>query len=133
MIYSDFMLQHFFEPKNVGQFSDQELNVGRSQVGSVHNGAVVIFEIKVIADSIAAAKFKAYGNGPVIAAASFATEWVTAKKIQAAGLLTAQLLIQELAIPQLKISAALLVEDAVKQAIADYVHQSALQFTLSSL
>lgn len=116
MKYSQLLLDHFFQPKNVGYF-DATDDVGTGIVGSYQNGAVVQLQIKSVDDVIVAACFKAYGSCPVIAACSYITEWLIQKSLEEACLLKSDLIIQALSIPMLKMHSALLVEDAVKAAI----------------
>lgn len=123
MNYSKQILDHFYEPRNVGIFDINEQGVGTAVVGSYENGAVIHFQLKIKHNLIIAAKFKAYGNCPIIAACSYATDWLIDKTIERAKQLTSLSLMEALAIPELKIHCALLVEDAVKQAIIDYFHQ----------
>jgi NifU-like protein involved in Fe-S cluster formation len=121
MQYSEQLLAYFFQPKNVGEFPSTEKNIGRSKVGNPENGALIYFQIKVERNKIVAAKFKAYGNCPIIATCSYTTEWVKDKTLLQAAMLTSTHLVEVLAIPDLKIHCALLVEDALKLAIKDYV------------
>ncbi len=120
MKYSEAVLNHFFNPKNVGIFDSQEKKVGRGIIGNISNGALIHFQIKVNGGRIMAARFKAYGNCLIIAACSYATMWLENKTLSESKQLKSACLIEALLIPELKIHSALLVEDAVKAAILDY-------------
>jgi nitrogen fixation protein NifU and related proteins len=117
MKYTAKLLQHFYHPNNVGYFAAKEANIGSSTVGSYENGALVHLQVKFKANIVAAARFKAYGNAAVIAACSFATQWVTGKHVSEALQLSAETICSELDIPNIKIHYALLVEDALKDAL----------------
>jgi nitrogen fixation NifU-like protein len=120
MRYSEVVLEHFFNPKNVGVFDSDEKNVGRAVVGNIHNGALIFFQVKIRCDRIIAAKFKAYGNCLIIAACSYATQWLDNKTLSESKQLDSYYLIENLLIPELKMHSALLVEDVIKAAILDY-------------
>jgi nitrogen fixation NifU-like protein len=126
MKYSAILLEHFYHPQNVGVFEDSEENVGRAIVGSHENGALIHFQIKAIDQIIVAAKFRAYGTGPTISACSYATQWLEHKSLAEGKLLTNVELIKELSIPDLQVHCSLLVEDAVKKAIADLINNCAI-------
>jgi nitrogen fixation protein NifU and related proteins len=117
MKYHPKLLQHFFNPKNVGYFDSHEDGIRMGIAGSYENGALIHFQIKLKDNCIEAAKFKAYGNGVVIGACSFVAEWVEGKTIAEASQLQAAKLVEELHIPQIKIHCALLVEDALKKTL----------------
>lgn len=117
MKYSDCVLDHFFNPRNVGSFEPQEKNIGSAIIGAKENGAVVHLQVKVKDRRIVNAKFKAYGNCLIIAACSFVTDWLHHKTIDEANNLDTDFLVEALNIPPLKIHCALLVEDAVKAAL----------------
>lgn len=117
MKYSATLLEHFYFPQNVGVFADSEEEVGRAEVGSFDNGAMIQFQIKAVNDIIIAAKFRAYGASPIIAACSYATMWLQNKSLSQAKLLTNMDLMAALDIPQLQMHCSLLVEDAIKKAI----------------
>lgn len=120
MKYSEKILEHFFRPRNVGNFTVDEESIGRTVVGNYENGSLIHFQIKIYEEKIVAARFKAYGSCPLIAACSYATEWVIQKTIADAKLFTSAELITALEIPPLKIYCALLVEDALMKSIEDY-------------
>jgi nitrogen fixation NifU-like protein len=120
MKYSEKILAHFFQPKNVGLFLSEEEGIGRAIVGSYENGALIHFQLKIKNGLVVAAKFKAYGTCTIIAACSYTTQWVKCKTIEEAMQLTSREIIQELAIPETKVYSALLVEDALKTAIRSY-------------
>lgn len=119
MKYSATLLEHFYSPKNVGVFADSEERVGRAEVGSFENGAIIQFQIKAADDIIIAAKFRAYGASPIIAACSYATMWLQNKSLSQAELLTNLDLMAALDIPELQMHCSLLVEDAVRKAISN--------------
>lgn len=119
MRYSDAILKHFFNPENVGIFGKNEGNVRSCVMGNRENGALIHLHIQVINEVIHAAKFKAYGTAPLIAACSYATKWLHHKSLEEAKLLTSAHLIEALDIPALKIHCALLVEDALQTIIKD--------------
>lgn len=120
MKYGDLLLTHFFNPQNVGEFAFNETGVGRSQLGSYQNGAVICFAIKVKKETIIDTKFKAYGNCPIIAACSYATEWLKNKTLSEVTEFCSEQIMSALAMPRLQVHCALLVAGAVKQAILNY-------------
>ncbi len=121
MAYSDKVLDHYENPRNVGSFSKDEEGVGTGMVGAPACGDVMKLQIKVRADgTIEDAKFKTYGCGSAIASSSLVTEWVKGKTLdQAVGIKNTQIA-QELALPPVKIHCSILAEDAIKAAVADY-------------
>jgi nitrogen fixation NifU-like protein len=121
MAYSDKVLDHYENPRNVGSFAKDEQDVGTGMVGAPACGDVMKLQIKVGADgTIEDAKFKTYGCGSAIASSSLVTEWVKGKTLdEAAGIKNTQIA-QELALPPVKIHCSILAEDAIKAAVADY-------------
>jgi nitrogen fixation protein NifU and related proteins len=121
MAYSDKVLDHYENPRNVGSFAKDEAGVGTGMVGAPACGDVMKLQIKVRPDgTIEDAKFKTYGCGSAIASSSLVTEWVKGKTLdQAMGIKNTQIA-QELALPPVKIHCSILAEDAIKAAVADY-------------
>ena len=121
MAYSDKVLDHYENPRNVGSFDKGDDSVGTGMVGAPACGDVMKLQIKVNKDGIIEdARFKTYGCGSAIASSSLVTEWVKGKKLdEAAGIKNTQIA-AELALPPVKIHCSILAEDAIKAAIADY-------------
>ena len=120
MSYSDKVLDHYENPRNVGTFDKNEINVGTGLVGAPACGDVMRLQIKVEEGVITDAKFKTYGCGSAIASSSLVTEWVKGKTIAEAGTITNSKIAEELALPPVKIHCSILAEDAIKAAIKDY-------------
>jgi nitrogen fixation NifU-like protein len=121
MAYSDKVLDHYENPRNVGSFAKDASGIGTGMVGAPACGDVMKLQIKVGADGIIEdAKFKTYGCGSAIASSSLVTEWVKGKTLdEAMGIRNTQIA-QELALPPVKIHCSILAEDAIKAAVADY-------------
>jgi nitrogen fixation NifU-like protein len=120
MAYSDKVLDHYENPRNVGTF-DGETNVGTGMVGAPACGDVMKLQIKVSDDGIIEdAKFKTYGCGSAIASSSLLTEWVKGKSLTEASLIKNTDIAEELALPPVKIHCSVLAEDAISAAIEDY-------------
>lgn len=121
MAYSDKVLDHYSNPRNVGAFDKSDESVGTGMVGAPACGDVMKLQIKVGESGlIEDAKFKTYGCGSAIASSSLVTEWVKGKTLdQAEGIKNTQIA-EELALPPVKIHCSILAEDAIKAAIADY-------------
>ena len=121
MAYSDKVLDHYENPRNVGSFDKNSDDVGTGMVGAPACGDVMKLQIKVNEQGIIEdAKFKTYGCGSAIASSSLVTEWVKGKSIdEAAGIKNTQIA-AELALPPVKIHCSILAEDAIKAAIEDY-------------
>ncbi len=117
MKYSEKLLTHFYHPKNVGTFPSSEKGVGRGTVGNYENGIIIHFEIKIEKNKVSGAKFKAYGSCPVIAACSYAAEWLQGKSVEQVHQLSSTIIIKELAIPDLKVHSALMVIEAINAAL----------------
>ena len=121
MAYSDKVLDHYENPRNVGSLPKDAADVGTGMVGAPACGDVMKLQIKVGKDGlIEDAKFKTYGCGSAIASSSLVTEWVKGKTLdQATGIKNTQIA-EELALPPVKIHCSILAEDAIKAAIEDY-------------
>ena len=120
MAYSDKVLDHYENPRNVGKFDASDSNIGTGMVGAPACGDVMKLQIKVEDGIITDAKFKTYGCGSAIASSSLITEWVKGKTLDQAGEIKNSQIAQELALPPVKIHCSILAEDAIKAAIADY-------------
>jgi nitrogen fixation NifU-like protein len=120
MAYSDKVLDHYENPRNVGKFDANDLDIGTGMVGAPACGDVMKLQIKVEDGIITDAKFKTYGCGSAIASSSLVTEWVKGKTLDEAGTIKNSQIAQELALPPVKIHCSILAEDAIKAAIADY-------------
>ena len=121
MAYSDKVIDHYENPRNVGSFAKDEAGVGTGMVGAPACGDVMKLQIKVNADGIIEdAKFKTYGCGSAIASSSLVTEWVKGMHIDRAQELKNSEIAEELALPPVKIHCSILAEDAIKAAVADY-------------
>jgi nitrogen fixation NifU-like protein len=121
MAYSEKVVDHYENPRNVGSFAKGDESVGTGMVGAPACGDVMKLQIKVGADGlIEDAKFKTYGCGSAIASSSLVTEWVKGKTVEDAAKITNAEIAEELALPPVKIHCSILAEDAVKAAIDDY-------------
>jgi nitrogen fixation NifU-like protein len=122
MSYSEKVLDHYENPRNVGSFAKNDTNIGTGMVGAPACGDVMKLQIKVDSKTgiITDAKFKTYGCGSAIASSSLVTEWVKGKSLEAAGEIKNTQIAQELALPPVKIHCSILAEDAIKAAIKDY-------------
>lgn len=120
MSYSEKVLDHYENPRNVGSFDKKDQDVGTGMVGAPACGDVMKLQIKVEDGIITDARFKTYGCGSAIASSSLVTEWVKGKSLEAAGTIKNTQIAQELALPPVKIHCSILAEDAIKAAIADY-------------
>ena len=120
MAYSDKVLDHYENPRNVGKMDDSDASVGTGMVGAPACGDVMRLQIKVSEDGVIEdAKFKTYGCGSAIASSSLLTEWVKGRTIEDAGKIRNTEIAQELGLPPVKIHCSVLAEDAIKAAIAD--------------
>ena len=119
MAYSDKVLDHYENPRNVGKM-DIDDTIGTGMVGAPACGDVMKLQIKVQDGIITDAKFKTYGCGSAIASSSLVTEWVKGKTLEQAGEIKNSAIAEELALPPVKIHCSILAEDAIKAAIADY-------------
>ena len=121
MAYSDKVIDHYENPRNVGSFEKDDPTVGTGMVGAPACGDVMKLQIKVDEDGIIRdARFKTYGCGSAIASSSLVTEWVKGMHIDDAVNLKNSQIAEELALPPVKIHCSILAEDAIKAAIADY-------------
>ena len=120
MAYSDKVIDHYNEPRNVGSFDKNDNAVGTGLVGAPECGDVMKLQIKVENDQIVDAKFKTFGCGSAIASSSLATEWVKGKSIDEAMSIQNTEIVEELSLPPVKIHCSVLAEDAIKAAISDY-------------
>ena len=121
MAYSDKVLDHYENPRNVGSFDKNDKNIGTGMVGAPACGDVMKLQIKVDEDGIIRdARFKTYGCGSAIASSSLVTEWVKGKTLDEAGKISNSAIAEELALPPVKIHCSILAEDAIKAAIEDY-------------
>ncbi len=122
MAYSDKVLDHFKNPKNVGTLDKDADNVGTGLVGAPECGDVMRLQIQVDDESqvITDAKFKTFGCGSAIASSSLATEWLKGKTLDEAMAIDNMSIVEELALPPVKIHCSVLAEDAIKGAIKDY-------------
>jgi len=120
MAYSEKVLDHYENPKNVGTVDKSKINVGTGLVGAPECGDVMRLQIEVNEGIITDAKFKTFGCGSAIAASSLATEWLKGKSLDEAVTIDNMDLVEELALPPVKIHCSVLAEDAIKSAINDY-------------
>jgi nitrogen fixation NifU-like protein len=120
MAYSEKVVEHFNNPRNIGSFKQDEPYVGTGVVGAPECGDVMKLQIKVQNDTIVEAKFKTFGCGSAIASSSLATEWLKGKTIREAGRIKNTDIVQELQLPPVKIHCSVLAEEAIKAALADY-------------
>jgi nitrogen fixation NifU-like protein len=120
MAYSEKVLDHYENPRNVGSFAKDDINIGTGMVGAPACGDVMKLQIKVEDGIITDAKFKTYGCGSAIASSSLVTEWIKGKTLEQAGSIKNTQIAEELALPPVKIHCSILAEDAIKAAIADY-------------
>ena len=121
MAYSNKVIDHYENPRNVGSFSKEEDGIGTGMVGAPACGDVMKLQIKVGKDGIIEdAKFKTYGCGSAIASSSLVTEWVKGKTVDQALDIKNTHIAEELALPPVKIHCSILAEDAIKAAVADY-------------
>jgi nitrogen fixation NifU-like protein len=134
MAYSDKVIDHYENPRNVGSFDKNDPEVGIGMVGAPACGDVMKLQIKVDNDTgiITDAKFKTYGCGSAIASSSLATEWLKGRSLEQAGEIKNSQIAEELALPPVKIHCSILAEDAIKAAIADYKQKHDITNTVSS-
>lgn len=121
MAYSDKVMDHYENPRNVGKMDKEDDNVGTGMVGAPACGDVM--QLQILVDDIGViqdAKFKTYGCGSAIASSSLLTEWVKGKSLDEAGAIKNTEIAKELALPPVKIHCSVLAEDAIKAAIKDY-------------
>jgi len=132
MAYSEKLLDHFKQPRNVGSLDKDSKNVGTGLVGAPECGDVMRLQIEGDEESkiIKDAKFKTFGCGSAIASSSLATEWLKGKTIDEAMSIDNMDIVEELALPPVKIHCSVLAEDAIKSAIADYQEKNSNQEAL---
>ena len=125
MAYSEKVLDHYENPRNVGKLSEDDPDVGTGMVGAPACGDVMRLQIRVSDDGIIEdAKFKTYGCGSAIASSSLLTEWVRGKSLDEAGEIRNTQIAEELCLPPVKIHCSVLAEDAIRAAISDYITKS---------
>ncbi len=120
MAYSDKVLDHYNNPRNVGSMDKKSNDVGTGVVGAPECGDVMKLQIQVEGDTIVDAKFKTFGCGSAIASSSLATEWVKGRTIDEALKISNTEIVEELSLPPVKIHCSVLAEDAIKAAIEDF-------------
>jgi Fe-S cluster assembly scaffold IscU len=126
MAYSEKVIEHFENPKNIGTLDKNDLNVGTGLVGAPECGDVMKLQILVDdKENIIDAKFKTFGCGSAIASSSLATEWVKGRTLDEAFELDNTVIVKELSLPPVKIHCSVLAEDAIKAAIKDYREKNA--------
>jgi nitrogen fixation NifU-like protein len=125
MAYSDKVVEHYENPRNVGSFDKGDADVGTGMVGAPACGDVMKLQIKVnpATGLIEDARFKTYGCGSAIASSSLVTEWVKGKSLDEALTIKNTQIAEELALPPVKIHCSILAEDAIKAAVEDYKHK----------
>jgi len=126
MAYSDKVIDHYENPRNVGTLDKEDPNVGTGLVGAPACGDVMRLQIKVSDEGIIEdAKFKTFGCGSAIASSSLATEWLKGKTVDEASTIKNTLIVKELNLPPVKVHCSVLAEDAIKSAIEDFRHKQA--------
>ena len=125
MAYSDKVLDHYENPRNVGKMDMEDKRVGTGMVGAPACGDVMKLQIQIEEGIITDAKFKTYGCGSAIASSSLLTEWVKGMTLEEATNIKNTAIVEELALPPVKIHCSVLAEDAIKSAIADYKKKTA--------
>jgi nitrogen fixation NifU-like protein len=127
MAYSEKVIDHYNNPRNMGSFKKDEDGVGTGIVGAPECGDVMKLQIKVENDTIVDAKFKTFGCGSAIASSSLATEWLKGKTVEEAGQIKNTEIVEELNLPPVKIHCSVLAEDAIKGALNDYKKKAELK------
>ncbi|EFX91486.1 scaffold protein [Actinobacillus ureae] len=126
MAYSEKVIDHYENPRNVGTFNKEAADIGTGMVGAPACGDILRLQIKVNDQGIIEdARFKAYGCGSAIASSSLITEWVKGKSLEEAGAIKNSDIAEELELPPVKVHCSILAEDAIKAAIADYKEKQA--------
>jgi len=132
MAYSDKLLDHFKNPRNVGTLDKSKKTVGTGLVGAPECGDVMRLQIEVDDQGvITEAKFKTFGCGSAIASSSLATEWLKGKSVNEAAGIDNMDIVEELELPPVKIHCSVLAEDAIKAAIKDYQEKNGIEVTLA--
>jgi len=124
MAYSEKVMDHYQNPRNVGKFDREDEDVGTGMVGAPSCGDVMQLQIKVEDGIISDARFKTYGCGSAIASSSLLTEWVKGRTLEEASSIKNTEIAEELALPPVKIHCSVLAEDAIKAAIKDYMEKN---------
>jgi len=133
MAYSEKVIDHYENPRNVGTLDKEDPNVGTGLVGAPACGDVMRLQIRVSDEGIIEdAKFKTFGCGSAIASSSLATEWLKGKTVEEAGGIKNTLIVKELNLPPVKVHCSVLAEDAIKSAIEDFKRKRAARQTLES-
>ncbi len=128
MAYSDKVIDHYENPRNVGSFDRSDVAIGTGMVGAPACGDVMKLQIRVNEQGVIEdARFKTYGCGSAIASSSLVTEWVKGKTLDQAATIKNTQIAEELALPPVKIHCSILAEDAIKAAIADYRRKHGMQ------
>lgn len=128
MAYSDKVLDHYTNPRNIGTLDKSKKNVGTGLVGAPECGDVMRLQIEVTEDGVISdAKFKTFGCGSAIASSSLATEWLKGKNVSEAVKIDNMTIVEELNLPPVKIHCSVLAEDAIKAAINDYRQKNGLE------
>lgn len=127
MAYSEKVIDHYNNPRNMGSFKKDDDGVGTGIVGAPECGDVMKLQIKVENDTIVDAKFKTFGCGSAIASSSLATEWLKGKTVEEAGQIKNTEIVEELSLPPVKIHCSVLAEDAIKGALNDYKKKAELK------
>jgi nitrogen fixation protein NifU and related proteins len=134
MAYSDKVIDHYENPRNVGTLDKDDPNVGTGLVGAPACGDVMRLQIKVSDEGIIEdAKFKTFGCGSAIASSSLATEWLKGKTVDEAGGIKNTLIVKELNLPPVKVHCSVLAEDAIKSAIEDFKRKRAARHALETV
>jgi nitrogen fixation NifU-like protein len=133
MAYSEKLLDHYENPRNVGSMDKDDPSVGTGLVGAPACGDVMRLQIRVSPEGVIEdARFKTFGCGSAIASSSLATEWIKGKNIDEAGAIKNSQIAEELSLPPVKIHCSVLAEDAIKSAIEDYKAKRAARVALDS-
>ncbi|MDZ4771806.1 MAG: Fe-S cluster assembly scaffold IscU [Planctomycetota bacterium] len=127
MAYSNKVIDHYNNPRNVGSLDKAKATVGTGVVGAPECGDVMKLQIEVEGDRIVDAKFKTFGCGSAIASSSLATEWIKGKTLDEALLIKNTQIVEELSLPPVKIHCSVLAEDAIKSAVMDYKAKQSAQ------
>ena len=132
MAYSDKVIEHYENPRNVGTLDKEDPNVGTGLVGAPACGDVMRLQIRVNDDGVIEdAKFKTFGCGSAIASSSLATEWIKGKNVDEAATIKNSQIAEELSLPPVKIHCSVLAEDAIKSAIEDFKKKKAARESLA--
>lgn len=133
MAYSDKLIDHYENPRNVGALDKEDPNVGTGLVGAPACGDVMRLQIKVGDDGVIEdAKFKTFGCGSAIASSSLATEWLRGKTLEEAATIKNTMIVEELNLPPVKVHCSVLAEDAIKSAISDFREKRAARKALEA-